>query len=116
MRTDIVLENPERTQRLVIDTKFNSLVTKGWYREESIRSGYIYQIYSYLRSQTNDADPLSLNSAGLLLHPAVDTMIDETVVIQGHPIRFATVDLAAEPDVIRKQLLSVTQNWDFSEN
>jgi len=34
-------------------------------------------------------------------------MIDEAVIIQGHEIRFATVDLAAEAKTIRKQLLKV---------
>jgi 5-methylcytosine-specific restriction enzyme subunit McrC len=41
----------------------------------------------------------------LMVHPSVGTMIDETVVIQGHPLRFATVDLAAKPADIRAQLL-----------
>jgi len=34
-------------------------------------------------------------------------MVDEAVVIQGHEIRFATVDLGAEAGKIRKQLLQV---------
>lgn len=32
-------------------------------------------------------------------------MIDESVVIQGHAIQFATVDLGATAGEIRKQLL-----------
>ncbi len=51
MRTDIVLDPPKPGLRIVIDTKFNEIVTKGRYREKSLRSGYIYQIYAYLRSQ-----------------------------------------------------------------
>lgn len=107
MRTDIVLDNPAIERRIVIDTKFTTIVTASRYREESLRSGYLYQIYAYLRSQVGTDDPLAATAAGLLLYPAVGIMVDETVVIQGHPIRFATVDLAASPAQIRSQLLGL---------
>lgn len=108
MRTDIVLEHPESGHRIVIDTKFNALLTKGWYREESLRSGYVYQIYAYLRSQEKRGDALAENASGILLHPAVGgNRIDETVLIQGHAIRFATVELSASGPEIRRQLLDI---------
>lgn len=107
MRTDITLEHPVAQRRIVIDTKFNSVVTRGWYREESLRSGYIYQIYAYLRSQERRGDPLAENASGLLLHPSVGDMMNEAVVIQGHEIRFATVDLAGTAKEIRTQLLQL---------
>ena len=105
MRTDVVLDYPLSGRRIVIDTKFNSIVTSGWYREETLRSGYLYQIYAYLRSQVGKGDPLADRASGLLLHPSLGTNVDETVVIQGHDIRFATVDLAASSSEIRRQLL-----------
>lgn len=107
MRTDIILDQLSTGRRIVIDTKFNSIVTRGWYREESIRSGYIYQIFAYLRSQEGNGDPLSENASGILLHPSVGDMVDETVVIQNHEIRFATIDLGATAKEIRVQLLQV---------
>ena len=100
-----LLDHPNTGQRIVIDTKFTSIVTSGWYREETLRSGYIYQIYAYLRSQEGRGDPLADFASGLLLHPAIGQMVDETVVIQGHPVRFATVDLTTTPAKIREQLL-----------
>ena len=108
MRTDVVLEHRPSGRRIVIDTKFNSILTSGWYREETLRSDYLYQIYAYLRSQAGLGDPLADRAEGVLLHPAVGRNIDETAVIQGHAIRFATVDLAAESSTIRRQLLKVT--------
>ena len=107
MRTDIILDHSEAGRRIVIDTKFNSIVTRGWYREESLRSGYIYQIYAYLRSQEDRGDPLAENASGLLLHPSVGDRVDEAVVIQNHEIRFATVDLGATAQEIRDRLLQV---------
>lgn len=88
-----------------IDTKFTSIVTSGWYRDETLRSGYMYQIYAYLRSQVGCGDALADHASGLLLHPAIGQMVDETVLIQGHRIRFATVDLTASTADIRSQLL-----------
>lgn len=88
MRTDIVLDHYDSEQRIVIDTKSNSVVTRGWYREETLRSGYIYQIYVYLRSQEGNGDYcrdyLAENASGLLLHPSVGEMVNEAVVIQNH--------------------------------
>lgn len=109
MRTDIVLNHVMSCRRIVIDTKFTSIVTAGWYREQSLRSGYLYQMYAYLRSQVGRGDSLADTASGVLLHPVVDQELDEAVVIQGHHIRFATVDLAADPKTIRRQLLQVAE-------
>lgn len=110
MKTDIVLDHPLTGQRIVIDTKFTSIVTKGWYRENTLRSNYLYQIYAYLHSQAGRGDVLADCASGLLLHPAIGEMLDETVVIQNHHIRFATVDLAAPPSDIRSQLLRLCRS------
>lgn len=105
MRTDVVLDHSATGRRIVIDTKFTSIVTKGWHREDSLRSGYLYQIYAYLHSQVGCGDVLADCASGLLLHPAIGQWVDETVVIQGHSIRFATVDLTSSSADIRLQLL-----------
>lgn len=108
MQTDIVLDDAMATRRIVVDTKFTSIVTTGWHREATLRSGYIYQIYSYIRSQAGRNDPLADHAEGLLLHPAIGEMFDEAVSLHGHLIRFATVDLAADSGAIRGQLLKLT--------
>jgi 5-methylcytosine-specific restriction enzyme subunit McrC len=59
MRTDIVIDHRDRPQRLVIDTKFTGVFTRGWYREQSLRAGYVYQLYAYLRSQEGRDDPVA---------------------------------------------------------
>ena len=109
MRTDIILNHSDSGRRIVIDTKFNSVVTRGWYREETLRSGYVYQIYSYLRSQEGNGNPLAERASGLLLHPSVGHMVNEAVVIQNHEIRFATIDLGATAKEIRAQLLQTLE-------
>lgn len=107
MQSDIILEHRVNAKRIIIDTKFNAIVTKGWHRDTTLRSGYIYQLYTYLRTQESDADPLSPHAAGMLLHPAVGYMMNEYIVTQGHKIHFATVDMAADARSIKNQLLDL---------
>lgn len=114
MTRDIVLERENR--RIIIDTKFTSIVTMGQYGNETFKSGNIYQLYAYLRSQENAADPLSLHSTGVLLYPSMGVDYDESATIQGHRIRFATVDLATETQTIRKQLLRIVEDYLTSAN
>jgi 5-methylcytosine-specific restriction enzyme subunit McrC len=106
MKIDIALEHPENNFRLVIDTKFNEITTPGYYRKESLRSGYIYQMYAYLRSQERADDPRTLRSEGMMLHPSVGRDISESVTIQGHKLHFRTVDLGEHSVSIRTRLLN----------
>lgn len=73
----------------------------------------MYQIYAYLKSQKGRGDHLADKAEGLLLHPSVGNMVNESVIIQGHEIRFATVDLSADTKEIRRQLLEVLEPADF---
>jgi 5-methylcytosine-specific restriction enzyme subunit McrC len=107
MRTDIVIDRRHQPQRLVIDTKFTGILGRGWYREQSLKTGYVYQLYAYLRSQEHPEDPWANHAAGMLLHPAINGDFDESVVIQGHQMRFATVDLTASHTMIKERLLSL---------
>ena len=112
MTTDITLERPARLgeptgSHLVIDTKFTGVLSTGRFGNPTLRSGYIYQIYTYLRSQEKPREPLTLSASGMLLHPSVGEEFDEAATIQGHRIRVATVDLAANSLAIRNRLLSL---------
>lgn len=116
MVTDIIIDQRLRNERLIIDTKFNSLTKKGWYRNETLRSGYIYQMYAYLRSQEDEKNSLSLTSSGMLLHPAVDSEVAEMAKIQGHAIWFCTVNLGDSAISIRNRLLFLIHKAFSCEN
>lgn len=111
MKTDIILEHRETHRRIIIDTKFTELLTASHHRDRVLKSGYIYQLYAYLRSQERADDPLSLCSEGALLHPAVGYNIDESVRIQGHDLRFVTVDLTCPALEIVERLRGL---WELS--
>lgn len=108
MLTDIVLDHKKRRKRIVIDTKFTRILKQGQFRKETLNSGYLYQIYAYLRSQEGQSD-LAQDATGVLLHPVVEGAVYEAVTMQNHEIRFATVDLADSYSEIRKQLLKVVE-------
>ena len=107
MRADTVLDHRASGYRIIIDTKFTSILKPGNYRTQTLASGHIYQIYAYLRSQEGLGDPLADTASGILLHPAVNCSVDESVDIQGHNIRFATVNLDTTPQEIRHRLLEL---------
>lgn len=107
MRADTILDHTASGRRIIIDTKFTSILKPGNYRTQTLASGHIYQIYAYLRSQEGLGDPLAEKASGILLHPAVNCSVDESVEIQGHNIRFTTVNLDATPREIRHRLLEL---------
>jgi 5-methylcytosine-specific restriction enzyme subunit McrC len=110
MVTDIVIDRHDPPQRLVIDTKLTGVFGRGWHREQTLRSGHVYQLYAYLRSQEGRDDPESPwadTASGLLLHPAIAVDVDESVLIQGHCLRFATVDLTASHAALKQRLLEL---------
>ena len=116
MRTDIVIDRRDRPQRLVIDTKFTGVLKRGWYRDQTLKSDYIYQLYAYLRSQVDSGNPWTQHASGLLLHPAINGSFNESVVIQGHKMQFTTVDMAGSHAEIKERLLSlVAPNGDIDQ-
>jgi len=112
MVTDIVIDAPGAARRLVIDTKFTSILGVGRFGDASLKSGYLYQMYAYLRSQEG-GDQRWDTSEGLFLHPADGSQLYEHATIQGHSIAFATVDLAGSAVSIRSELRRIihAQPW-----
>jgi 5-methylcytosine-specific restriction enzyme subunit McrC len=112
MAADVVLCEVATGRKLVLDTKFtpNSLVAGRW-GNEIFDSSHVYQVYSYLRSQEHltEADRRAI---GVLLYPTVGKELDETVVVQGHPIRFRTVDLSQPWQEIESRLVSIVTSTD----
>ena len=106
MITDIILDAPQRTRRVVIDTKFSSILTRGRFGDSGLKSGHLYQMYAYLRSQEDGTD-VAATASGLLLHPATDATLSERVIIQNHDIAFSTVDLSGKAEAIRQELRSI---------
>lgn len=108
MQTDIELVHAGQRRKLVIDTKFTHIFTDSQYKTEMLRSGYLYQLYAYLRTQEADLLANGIErSEGMLLHPQCGQALDAYVDMQGHRIRFKTIDLMSSAENFEKQLLSI---------
>lgn len=107
MQTDLIIEHRNCNHRLIIDTKCTSIHHQSRYKNKVFKSSHIYQLYAYLRSQENAADPPSCNATGMLLYPVINDTINEYVTIQNHQFRFCTIDLSQESSLIRKNLLNL---------
>lgn len=103
MITDIILENETERRRIIIDTKFTGALATSRFDTERFKTGHLYQLYTYLRSQEAPADPLSLDCEGWLLYPSIGLEIDEAAIVQGHRMRLVTIDLTLpSADVIER--------------
>jgi 5-methylcytosine-specific restriction enzyme subunit McrC len=113
MVTDILLDAPDHGRRIVIDTKFASILATGRFGDTrlKLKSGYLYQMYTYLRSQEG-LDHAWDGASGLFIHPAIDAALHERVVIQNHSVTFATVNLARPPAGIRNELRGILRAAD----
>lgn len=107
MQTDIILENEQDGRRIVIDTKFTSILGHGKSGKETFKSGHLYQLYTYVRTQERESDPLSAASEGMLIYPATGQSIRESVQLSGHKMTAVTIDLTRPAVEVRQQLLDV---------
>lgn len=108
MQTDIELVHTRQKRKLVIDTKFTHIFTEGRYKSEMLRSGYLYQLYAYLHTQSGQLRDQGIeHSEGMLLHPQCGEALDAYVDMQGHRIRFRTIDLMSSAEEFEKQLLNI---------
>lgn len=108
MKTDIELVHTGQKRKLVIDTKFTHIFTETQYKSEILRSGYLYQLYAYLRTQEAQLLPQGIeHSEGMLLHPQCGQALDAYVDMQGHRMRFKTIDLMSSAEEFERQLLSI---------
>jgi 5-methylcytosine-specific restriction enzyme subunit McrC len=111
MRTDITItENAPPYRRLVIDTKFSttSLATTQ-FGGERIKSGNLYQLYAYLRTQEQRGESFR-TASGMLLYPKTSRDVDAAMHVQGHHIRVATFDLGAEWGEVEGRLLALVSD------
>lgn len=108
MRTDMTLVSrtaPHR--RVIVDTKYTaSVLCAGPHGALKFRSEHLYQLYAYLRTQEDKGEP-HRQAEGILLYPTARHHLDETMVVQGHRLRVATVDLAQSWEQVEERLVAL---------
>ena len=107
MVTDVWIDSPRSGRRLIVDTKFTPALREGRFARETLDSGHLYELYTYVREQEDPADAASLGAGGLLLYPSAGASLAESFETAGHRLGAATVDLSVESVLVRDQLLAV---------
>jgi len=110
MQSDIVISNSKAKKTLIIDAKFYShnLQTKAPYMTQTIHSGNLYQIFTYVKNW--DAAPGETIS-GMLLYAGTDDTIqpDNDYQMNGNQISVKTLDLNCDFAVIAAQLNAIAE-------
>jgi 5-methylcytosine-specific restriction enzyme subunit McrC len=102
MMTDVSMESPAR--KLVIETKFYGRTLQKHHRSEdkvTVNSSHLYQLFAYLQ---NLAAKDNRAIDGLLLYAQAEQEVLLDLIMFGHEVRAATVNLAASPEVIAPRL------------
>jgi 5-methylcytosine-specific restriction enzyme subunit McrC len=110
MKSDITLESGEKM--LIIDTKYygHALQTNSLFNTQSIHSGNLYQIFSYVKNR--DIHHTG-NISGVLLYAKTDDEItpDQRYLMDGNRISVKTLDLDKHFAGIRTQLDIIVSEW-----
>jgi len=101
MKTDITLRHGGRT--LIIDTKFYSRITREHFDRQTLHSGNLYQIFTYVKNQDTSGTG---SVSGMLLYARTDEEIapDCEFKIGGNRFWVKTLDLNTEFRQIAAQL------------
>jgi hypothetical protein len=104
MRVDVFLKSSERW--IIIDTKYYADALQRYWDAETYHSGNMYQLFSYLKNAAVAFAPTPpLN--GMLLYPQVSQELDDRLLLQGHHVHIATVNLAQPWRRIERRLLAL---------
>lgn len=104
MRTDVVLEAPDR--RVVLETKFYAEPLASRHGAKKVRSAHLYQILAYvdnLAAHCGHRPP----HEGMLLYPVVNEAFAFNYVLNGHRISVRSLDLDQPWERIHRDLLEL---------
>ena len=102
MQSDIMLEYSDKI--LIIDAKYYSHTTQSYYNTNTIHSGNLYQIFTYVKNKQIEAPNSEVS--GMLLYAGTDEEIlpDNTYKMSGNTIGVGTLDLNQDFGLIKEQL------------
>ncbi|MCP5056629.1 MAG: 5-methylcytosine-specific restriction endonuclease system specificity protein McrC [bacterium] len=104
MEMDISIRGGGRT--LIIEAKYYQQALASYFDSKKIRSGHLYQLFSYLKNMEARGGP-DATAEGMILYPTVDEDLALEYQIQGHRIRVCTLDLSQEWPGIEEKLMEL---------
>ena len=113
MQSDIILKKGKQT--LIIDAKYYSHTTQKHYDVNTLHSGNLYQIFTYVKNlDTHNTGDVS----GMLLYAKTDEIVlpNHTYSMSGNVISVKTLDLDCEFLDIKKQLDDISFSYFGTED
>ena len=109
MQSDIMLEYSDKV--LIIDAKYYSHVTQSYYNTNTIHSGNLYQIFTYVKNKQSESPNSEVS--GMLLYAKTDEEIlpDNTYKMSGNTISVGTLDLNQDFGLIKEQLDGIAEDY-----
>lgn len=109
MRTDIMLGYKEKV--LIIDAKYYSQSMQIQHDVQKIRSGNLYQIFTYVKNKEAELSGRPHEVSGMLLYAKTDEEIypDQIYHMSGNKISVCTLDLNCEFEKIKDQLIRLAK-------
>ncbi len=104
MRSDVVIQT--KNVKIIIDTKFYKSTFQSFYEKETIHSGNLYQIQSYIQHDTSTGEPK--DRIGILLYPTIkETPPLKFKYQDGNRLQVRTIDLGQDWEKIEESLLNL---------
>ena len=104
MQSDIMLTYQKKV--LIIDAKYYSHTTQSQFDKNTIHSGNLYQIFTYVKNKEAELVNEPQEVSGMLLYAKTDEQIqpDNTYMMSGNKISVQTLDLNCDFNDIADQL------------
>ena len=114
MQTDIMLSQRERI--LIIDAKYYAHVTQRQYDKNTIHSGNLYQIFTYVKNKELELNDRPHEVSGMLLYAKTDEEIvpDNEYRMSGNKIAVRTLDLSGDFPMIKVQLDGIAEKYFYT--
>ena len=104
MQSDVYLEHENRI--LIIDTKYYSHTTQNYWGVNTVHSGNLYQIFTYVKNTSEELKEKDYLVSGMLLYARTNESIqpDNEYMMSGNKISVKTLDLNHDFAEIKNQL------------
>lgn len=111
MQTDIMLTKDEKT--LIIDAKYYAHTTQRQYDKNTLHSGNLYQIFTYVKNKEAELADQPHKVAGMLLYARTDEEIypEKEYRMSGNQIGVRTLNLDGDFDMIKNQLNEIAERF-----
>lgn len=107
MQSDVYLEYEKGI--LIIDTKYYSHTTQNYWGVNTVHSGNLYQIFTYVKNTAEELKEKDYSVSGMLLYARTNESIqpDNEYMMSGNKISVKTLDLNNDFSEIKNQLDSI---------